>query len=212
MTKVVALIAYRNRFILIKKEAGRFNGKWTFPSAVARGRQTQKDAIIRRVKTALGLNIWPSETIDDFPSHPQPVTLFKCNIQSNPADVALGPDYSEYLWTNLANATAFNLAPLDYEIATFLAKKETPRKTEYDMSPGSLQARLLALLQDSPDRPVSFVALGTELGISRQYARLLYYELKIHYLLPPVKKRMPRPKRPKNKTTQRTNVKNSKIK
>ena len=58
------------------------------------------------------------------------------------------------------------------------------------MTPHSTRSRLLTLLQhhlnQHPDRPISFVALASELGISRQYARVLYHQLKTTYPVPPV--------------------------
>jgi hypothetical protein len=61
--------------------------------------------------------------------------------------------------------------------------------------PNPTRPRLLALLQNSlterPGEPVSFVALSKTLGISRQYARTLYHQLKKEHPVPPVGKKGP---------------------
>lgn len=71
--------------------------------------------------------------------------------------------------------------------------KRAGRTYHYNTSKDSLMAKLLTILQASlshnPTKPVSFVTLGNELGISRQYTRTLYYQLKKLYPVPPVGKR-----------------------
>jgi biotin operon repressor len=61
------------------------------------------------------------------------------------------------------------------------------------MTAESMRSQLLQILQPSlserPGEPVSFVAIGKALGISRQYVRKLYHELKTEYPVPPVGKR-----------------------
>jgi hypothetical protein len=66
------------------------------------------------------------------------------------------------------------------------APRSRNTKPVYDMTSLSIRSQLLALLQDSithrPGKPVSFVALGKELGISREYIRVLYHQLKHNYI------------------------------
>lgn len=63
----------------------------------------------------------------------------------------------------------------------------------YVPRPNPTRPKLLALLQDSltqrPGKPVSFVALANTLGISRQYARRPYHQLKNEHPVPPVGKK-----------------------
>lgn len=198
-TVVVALILFRNKYLLIKKAAGRSKGKWAFPNVIVHGAQTHKKALIREIKTTLGLDIWPYKTLDGFADDNinQHVTLFTCSIHSNPSAISLDPHHSAYLWTSILNAATLSLAPIDKDIISFLMHHAalgelTAQKSRrgYDMTLNSTKSRLLTLLQDSlyqnSGTPLSFASLASQLGISRQCLRTHYHQLKTLYPVPPV--------------------------
>lgn len=121
---LVALIIYRNRYLISKIPSGEFAGQWEFPGGPANAETIDFQAVRTAIKERLGVDVFPylttkrllykssDETID--------LTLIKCSITNESKRFLSSNVPSEYKWISLPYVAHIDFAPRDKTIVRHL--------------------------------------------------------------------------------------------
>lgn len=122
--EVVALIIYRNRYLLTKIPDGEFANQWEFPNGPANADTTDFKAIKNAMKEKLGVATFPYITLKQLvyksPDETIELTLIKCKITDESKRVLSFNAPLRYKWISLPYVAHIDFAARDKKIVRHL--------------------------------------------------------------------------------------------
>jgi len=119
---VAACIRSDGKFLICQRKKDDYFGLlWEFPGGVIEAGESHSQAICREIREELGVAIEPGELIHIFEDENEylkiKVHLFDCVIQNGNPQIL---DCNDFRYTTIEEARAFDLAPVDKKILTYL--------------------------------------------------------------------------------------------